>query len=371
MKLLYVASNPDAQESLALEREITVLQQKLIAQRGLSNIQFLPYPKIDVDEFSTTLSQVRPDILHVSAHGHEEGIAFSDPDGEEQYISMDNFVDLLRAIDPRPKLIFLSACSSSGIAKELAKLKQVVPFTLGITTAIENGWARQTAVKFYEWLARGSTVQQALEIARPGLRIAAKGKVDLELSVADGFDATSTRFSEPLRLLCCFPKLEKRRMEGKTLKGIQLRPNGTSEFDIELGIAGCPPDTRQVSFFIDDQTLYDDNPPGELAWITRKQPNDGGEIWIDDVNDYVLTTSDFRIHAAVTTSGNEAGIALGSICDGLKRYYFEEKWHDLDDSNAKDAKEEVALAIEALKAGIASRRTLSKPRITKRSSRGG
>src|SRR5262245_26494190 len=117
MRVLFIASAK--QESLMIEREITLLQQ-----RGLSAadeaVTFHCLPDMSVEALPLERSRNRPDVSHITAQGTKAGIEFANSSGDAVVLSPANLLSLLHPEHP-PKLIYLNECDSSDAAKQMIK----------------------------------------------------------------------------------------------------------------------------------------------------------------------------------------------------------------------------------------------------------
>ena len=68
----------------------------------------------------------------------------------------------------------------------------------------------------------------------------------------------------------------------------------------------------------------------DFAWIDLRRPRNG-ELWIDEVPDILLLNGDCRLYATLIGASGEVRTIHSWIGDALDRYYFLEKWHDLQD----------------------------------------
>jgi len=357
MKILFIASNPKSRSSarstnsLELEREITEVQRRLLSQDKLGTIDMKVLPSIDALNLVSFIEDYKPDILHVVAHGDREYILFSSDTGRPREITGSKFAALLGAAVHKPKLIFVSACSSGKIAK---KLTDVAHFAVGTTGSILSAAARKAAGVFYEWLARGYSLRRAYEAANAIVDIE-DAETELIFESDRSKDPEKFPLANPLRLLACFPVVERLRNQTKRRKAFNLKPNSDGEFEIELGICGCPDDTRQVMFFVDDEDFLGSGKidVDSFAWIDRRGPTKG-EIWIEDDGEHLLTPGDCFFYGAVTTRAGIAEITTSLLTTALERYYFVEERHVL---RSKDAKDQVEKAIELLRQQDGSRRS--------------
>ncbi|QJR10055.1 hypothetical protein DSM104443_01106 [Usitatibacter rugosus] len=315
MKLLFVASNPQDQKTLALEREITEIQRR-IGWQSTGTVEFTFLPALAVEDFTTTLLKVRPDVVHLSAHGDNEALRMASASGKSIEITGEILAAML-TVRVRPKLVYVNACNSAAIAKEIAK---VVPMAIGSTASIENGAARATAIVFYEGLLSGSTVTEAFHASSALLSALSGGTAQSALFPSGSTDLPATVSLVHLpKIVAKFPE--------KTNGAIDYSADKFGEFDLDIGLAGCPADTVQIVFFTDDETMSDEDEgwldnylesdeerAASYAKIVRGYPV-RGRIWCESV---WTAAGDFRIFATGSTGTGRTFSAYAMVCDALE-----------------------------------------------------
>jgi hypothetical protein len=330
MRILYLASNPTEQVSLALEREMTELQRRLMAVDRLGTIVFKPLPHLKIDELSTVITEFRPDVVHLSVHGHRRGVVFADGE-DEKFVTIPHFVAQFKAVKLKPKLVYLSACDGDKLAKALS---EVVPFVLAMTDKVTNEAAIRSAVKFYEWLGGGSTIQEAYDIARPLLETVDEGAVSSNLHAGKDYSA-NIKLVEVFRMMACFTKLENtRRKKRPPLLTVRDLCDRFGKFEIEAGFVGCPRDTVQLVMFTTDDTFIDQETvdagedwiESQMSWILREPPV-GGEIWFE--HETIESEGDCRMYGIAVTSTEECATVSSTLTEALQRYYLDENYHPL------------------------------------------
>jgi hypothetical protein len=88
--------------------------------------------------------------------------------------------------------------------------------------------------------------------------------------------------------------------------------------EVRLGIIGCPPSTRQIIFFTDDESFVDD--PNELeddlCLVLRDQPV-RGTIWASKPQSWDVM-GDFRLFAVGVTGDARTFSVSSTLCDALE-----------------------------------------------------
>jgi hypothetical protein len=307
MKIMYVASNPSEASSLRLEQEINVLQGRFSAVSG-EPIRFLTFPSLAFEDFPVELSRLRPDVLHISAHGDERTgtLALSNEAGDPVRLAADALLAFLR-IDP-PRLVYLNACDSEAIAEKMVEL---VPYAIGTSAPISNRSARAAAVTFYDRILRGATVQDAFDASEQML-------ASLQGNTARSVLKTQNRTLAQVERLYMSPQLVARFSDEPS--------DGDDLFTVETGMVGCPGNTSQLVIFTDDNSFIDDDIEDEddeqelasyLCRVIQGSPV-RNVMWSDKP---WTVYGDFRICASGITAAGDIFAASSTLCQALETFY--------------------------------------------------
>ncbi|PWW04247.1 hypothetical protein DFR52_101941 [Hoeflea marina] len=302
MKILYVASNPQANATLLAENEITELQSAAIYGRG-RRMDFLFLPALPYEELETHIWNYRPDIVHISAHGDKEQLTITS--SSRQNIGLPaSALNTLLAPAP-PKLVYLNACDSADIAKGIC---DTVRYAIGTTAPITNFAARKGAIAFYRAIGQGRTLRSAFESSRSTVEVlssAGGSKVETILFPENGIEDDAV-LHEPTRIVAHFESHD-----------FKLNKHGVAK--LEIGVAGCPDQVRQVVFCTDDETFIEDDSELETSLCSV---NLGyawkGEFWLDEV---WQTFGDMRIFALLISANGEHVSVSSTVCDALEEFY--------------------------------------------------
>ena len=283
MKVLYIASNPSDHSSLNIEREITELQFQ--ASEGSPDpVQFTFLPGLNVEELPIRLNQLKPDILHIASHSDGEVLTLSSSSGGAVSVTASMLKAFFNHKHP-PQLVYLNSCDSRQIA---ADLKDNVDFAIGTTAPITNRAARSAAVTFYERLLSGVSVEHSFRAGEKLIEALQGSGVGAELFSRKGVNPAATVLHHVPRIVATFDT-----------KNPKVADDGYVE--VRLGIIGCPPSTRQIIFFTDDESFVDDphELEDDLCLVLRDQPV-RGTIWTSKPQSWEVM-GDFRLFAVGVT----------------------------------------------------------------------
>jgi ribosomal protein L37E len=182
LNLLVVTSSPKDLDKITWEPIVQAIQDLKAEFPERLSIQHLQDPTLK--DLRITIEQFRPQILHFIGHGmfnrdtsHGE-IALVKLHGEDfvpDWIEDTAFVETFE--DFPPQIVFLQACEGAvaetverfkGLA--LSLIKTQVPAVIAMQYKIENLAASIFAKKFYESLAAGNFIDQAVQYGRKSLK---------------------------------------------------------------------------------------------------------------------------------------------------------------------------------------------------------
>jgi CHAT domain len=298
MKVLYVASRGATETSLMLEREITEIQTRaLTSSPDVPRFKFLP--DLPLEELSLVLSKEEPDVLHISAHGERDALTLAAAHRDPIPLSGPLIRTLLSPEKP-PRLVYLNACNSSDIAKELTT---VVPMAIGTTAPVSNRAALAGVVLFYNRLIKGFTVHNAHEAARGLIEALDGGKTTSVLHSRDGIQPDHERLHHVARIAARFTRKE-------------VKVDDEGQYPFYLGIVGCRPDTTQIVIFTDDASYITNERDLEtdLCLVIRGTPV-RGTMW----SDFEWSADgDMRLFAAGVTAGGDTFVLSSTLCQALE-----------------------------------------------------
>lgn len=303
IKVLYIASNPLHHATLMLEREITVMSESHVRRYdGKVPVTFTFMPELPVERVEDLLFDVKPDVLHISAHGDQERLTLTNHVREPVTITSHYFRAAFAA--HKPSVVFLSACNSREIAEDISKLGVAA---IGTSAPITNIAARSGADRFYRALAQGRSVRNAHESAKAIVHVLTKDTVSVEFFASDPALAERVLGDLP-QIVAAFEDEE-----------IELNKRGVGRFHV--GLRHPPQSTHQIVLCTDDDWFFDHD-EGELnidnlCSVLRGSVT-GDTRWDDDVWE---VDGDFRIIATAIEADGQTTSVTSTLCTALETYY--------------------------------------------------
>lgn len=172
IKVLFVATSPEDQNALRLDREAREIQQRVRMSDYRDSIDFSWRPATQVIDLLQILNEERPDVVHFSGHGDHVGLAFEDHDGATTLLTNSDLAMLLRSASSGIRLAVFNTCDSSSQASLAC---DHVDAAIGMEAPVADEAALVFAGQFYNSLAFGLSLQQAFDQARAQVKLATSG----------------------------------------------------------------------------------------------------------------------------------------------------------------------------------------------------
>lgn len=155
LRILFLASNPQAMSPLNLAEELRMLENELRGARFRRRIVLTMGHAVQPDDLVRLLRSDRPMVVHFSGHGSREGIVLLTDRG---YITVPAEI-LVRLFHGRGiRLVVLNSCFSDAQA---LVLKDVVTAVVGTTADVEDEAARRFTAAFYRTIGNGHRIEDA------------------------------------------------------------------------------------------------------------------------------------------------------------------------------------------------------------------
>lgn len=158
--VLLVSASPASAERLRVDSEFSNIITRMQAARHRERFKFVQVQAASLDALSTALQEHEPHVLHISVHGESDGALLFE--GVPEYVPMASMLALLDALKDRLRLVVLTACHSEKLA---AEIPSIIDVAIGMNEKVGDKIATNFAVKFYESLGFGKSVETAYKVA--------------------------------------------------------------------------------------------------------------------------------------------------------------------------------------------------------------
>ncbi|MCG5062242.1 MAG: CHAT domain-containing protein [Limnoraphis sp. WC205] len=166
-KILFLSSNPNGTNHLALEKELKTIRETLQLSDNRDKFYLESRGDLTFEDLQSYLLQIKPRILHFSGHGSgETGIILSNDQDEAVQVSTDALADLFSLFNnqfpERLECVFLNACYTKFQADEIVKH---IKYVIGTNKKIEDQLAIDFSQGFYKGLGAGISIEAAYQLA--------------------------------------------------------------------------------------------------------------------------------------------------------------------------------------------------------------
>jgi hypothetical protein len=167
--VLFVASSPEDQDRLRIDREMREIQQKVRAADHRDSIQFRFAVAAQPADLLQQLNEVKPDVVHFSGHSDAAGLAMEDSDGQTRFLNTSELATLLSVSSRRIRLAVFNSCESADHA---ISATNHLDAAIGMDESVDDDAARVFASQLYGSIAFGLPLQKAFDQALLQVRLA-------------------------------------------------------------------------------------------------------------------------------------------------------------------------------------------------------
>lgn len=185
--VVFVAASqvPGVRERAA--KEFKKITEKIQESKYRDDFHFERIEAVRFGDIRTALLRHRPNVLHISTQGEEDGsLTFQSDEDGRHVVPKKNVLKLLKALRDNLRLVFFNSVYTRALACDVPP---IIDLAIGMNTTVPDAATIEFAVAFYESLAYGRTVANAVEVALAGL----DDSHELELFPAESDDLDNKR----------------------------------------------------------------------------------------------------------------------------------------------------------------------------------
>jgi hypothetical protein len=169
IKILFLASLPDDQSRLRLDKEYREIQTRIRGSEYRDQLELVSQWAVRARDLQDVLLREKPQIVHFSGHGSAtEELILEDDHGRTRPVSKKALTDLFRILKDDIRVVVLNACFSKPQAEAIA---EQVGCAVGMKQAIGDVAAIEFASAFYQAIGYGRSVQTAFELGCNALQL--------------------------------------------------------------------------------------------------------------------------------------------------------------------------------------------------------
>lgn len=166
--ILVLAANPKNTSHLRLDEEVREIANGL--QRAKRRDEFILKPVLAARPLDVRRAMLdfKPNIVHFCGHGMgNKGITFEDNTGYAKLVGTEAITGLFELFANDVKCVVLNACYSETQAEAII---QHIDCVVGMSTEIEDTYAIEFAVAFYDALGAGESIEFAYKFGCNAIR---------------------------------------------------------------------------------------------------------------------------------------------------------------------------------------------------------
>lgn len=162
IRILFVAASPDDRDRLRSDREFREMEAALAKSPGRDEVDLEPALAVRASDLIGEMNRFRPQVLHFSGHGTEQGIYLEGEGGESALASAEAVTRLFGQFRDTLQLVILNACGTEDQARALTAQ---IPCVIGVSGEVEDEAAIRFAGGLHHALASGHNLADAFEQA--------------------------------------------------------------------------------------------------------------------------------------------------------------------------------------------------------------
>jgi CheY-like chemotaxis protein len=174
--ILYLAATPTEGRTILLGKEERRIGETLQMSNHRDDFSLVTKQGCTFRTMSLGLMVEKPEILHFSGHGDEDGIALEDESGNINYIATFLLQELLAEFAENLTCIILSTCYSSPQAQTLSSTGLYV---IGMSDSISVGIGEEFSVGFYQALGERRDIPTCFNMGKMMVKSKYPKSIDL------------------------------------------------------------------------------------------------------------------------------------------------------------------------------------------------
>lgn len=178
LRVLYLTASPDKDSHLRVDAEVRRVQESVRGSVFRDKIKIEYRPAADLNTLINGLNDLRPQIIHFSGHGNEDGIlADTGKIGKSaaKMLSFDLLAKALDATDHPVEAVVLNSCNSASAKKTLLSATKVL---IAMQVSVTDIAAAVFAQKFYAAIASGQSVNASFKQGKLAVESASIAEAD-------------------------------------------------------------------------------------------------------------------------------------------------------------------------------------------------
>lgn len=177
--LLFFSANPKGSTGLNLIKEFKEIRASIQRGESSKNINIIHEVSTTFEDMRRIIFDTKPNVVHFSGHGSQEGIFLEDSEGISYPVSGEILKETF-SLFGHINCVILNSCFSESQARAIST---VVPYTIGISGQIKDDLAIDFSVAFYDALSAKRNVKDAFSFGVNAVN--SRLKIDVRGEIVD------------------------------------------------------------------------------------------------------------------------------------------------------------------------------------------
>ncbi len=164
IKILFIKVNPKGTTNLFLDVEENNIEEARVSSANRDYFEMKSKGAVTKDMLHSNLESYKPDILHISGHGSDDGVLyFHDEDNYKKELSLAMFSEFIQNYKPNLKCVFMNACFSLMKTEDFNSIDNLA--IIGMNSEVPNDTALTFSRAFYTSFFEGKSINDSFKTA--------------------------------------------------------------------------------------------------------------------------------------------------------------------------------------------------------------
>ncbi len=164
IKILFIKVNPEGTTNLFLDTEENSIEESRMSSDNRDYFEIKSKGAVTIDMLHSYLESYKPNILHISGHGSDEGVLyFHDEENYKKEVSLNMFSEFIQNYKPNLKCVFINACFSLNEKHDFAVTENQA--VIGMKSVVPNDTALSFSRAFYTSFFEGKSICNSFQTA--------------------------------------------------------------------------------------------------------------------------------------------------------------------------------------------------------------
>ncbi len=190
--ILFISSNPQDTDHLAIDEEIRDIDQKLQGTKFRESFDIKSHWAVRISDLQQLFLRYQPTIVHFSGHGSKKSeIILQDESGKNCVVPPKALRDLFSQLSKVIKCVVLNACYSK---KQAEIISNSIDCVIGMAGTVSDQAARSFSSAFYQALGYDQDVKTAFELGCSEIQLQDLGEHGTPIILSKRVDPRSMTF---------------------------------------------------------------------------------------------------------------------------------------------------------------------------------